>query len=338
MSRASRHPFPSGPVCRLPLVDKPFRYETIKSYLRRLTMLNHLPDGELCFYLDGTDELGRDLTRFLTPTNLELLAAVTGYNPARLRHTFPVQESLISADLPFTERRRRALHPQSNPDVLPDPIPACTLCAAARQPRGAKIMQWAPQNQRVCFQHQRWIGPPGRGYGRRQVDLSRTPSIIAAARQHQRLIRRHGRDRAAMFINRSHFVAVDLDDRRIIQRTVDDRLQSLLPEGETVCLSNDDAVTAARYPVAVALATIIASPRWRTQLAAPAHIAGPALRDLTRDINAALRLRHPWTPGWKRCELTEWILELRPGTRLRDLSTLLEQNPPNPCLSEGEDS
>ena len=42
MTSVSRKPLPPDPVRRLPVIDKPFRHETIRSYIRRLTMLNHL--------------------------------------------------------------------------------------------------------------------------------------------------------------------------------------------------------------------------------------------------------------------------------------------------------
>ena len=222
--------------------------------------------------------------------------------------------------------RRHEFLPNNGFDIFDRPIPACRLCAAARQPSGTLITQWAPQDQRVCFQHSRWIGPPGFNRIRFQIDLSRAPSIIAAAHQHRRLIRHYGRATTNLFINRGQLIAANLDKRGFIARRITDRLHSLLPEGTMHVSNDDDVMAAAYYPEVVAVATIIAAPRWRHELAAPPHIASPALRAFTQQIIAALRLNPSWTMGWKNCELTQWIMELRPQVRPVELSTLLIRN------------
>jgi hypothetical protein len=326
MTSAPRQPFPPGPVRQLPLTDKPFRHETIRSYLRRLTTLNHLRDNELSFYLDGTDKLGRYDTRFITPATLERLASATGYSAARLRRTFPTQRRTTPAKFTNSLLHHNELPSSHNFKIFDKPIPACAHCAAARLPIGSLITQWAPQDQRICFRHSRWIGPPGFNSSQSQIDLSHAPDVIASAYQHRRLIRHYGQTTVNNSMQRSRLIIANLDHRGFISRRITDRLRVILPEATPLAAYDEDAVAAAHYPDVVAIATIITAPRWRQEFAAPSHIANPALRAFTRQIIAALRLTPSWTMGWQKCELTKWVMDLRPQVRSIELSTLLIEN------------
>lgn len=156
--------WPTGPRQRLPHIVAPFRTETVCSYLTRLAHANHLPSSCLQSHIAG------GATR---RARADWLAAATGIAENILR------ERLIgfgAANGTNTKQKAKVR-------------PACRLCMARRgvyEP----VYCWLPAHQTVCFRHTRWIGPSADSW-EKQHDLRTRPDVLAAARRHRQLIRRH---------------------------------------------------------------------------------------------------------------------------------------------------
>jgi hypothetical protein len=159
---------------RLPLVDRPFRRETIRSFLARLVALNHLEHARLAEFVEFVDaRLDRHELRFPSNDILTKLSTLTGFPAARLALAFPPRHQPGPED--FTLR----------------PWLAFRFCSAGRRPHGAPVKQWPLMTSQVSFRHRRWIGS-GRRVNDRQLDLAGAPAILAAACRHQALPRRVG--------------------------------------------------------------------------------------------------------------------------------------------------
>ncbi|MDM2402658.1 hypothetical protein [Mycobacteroides abscessus] len=165
---AALRAFPSGPRAPLPRRIWPVSSETVYSYVIRLADCNHLPVNALHRYLSDANSLN---------PRPEWLAIASGY-PLDL-----LTDRLIglSGRHDLAEQHRRAR-------------PACRFCMARRgiyEP----VHCWLPEYRTVCYRHRCWIGAPARTWSD-QRNLEHAPMILAAARQHARMVHRH-KDSAA---------------------------------------------------------------------------------------------------------------------------------------------
>ncbi|MFE5706834.1 TniQ family protein [Rhodococcus koreensis] len=223
---------------------RPFHGETLASYLYRLAIANQLHPDDLGAHLTGT-------RRARAPITLHGLAAATGRSPRSLGHALP---ELRTATTP-------AAHP---PEPLLTRRRVCRHCAARRDAfRFAST--WQPPEVNICPTHRIWIGPPVRGLGVAQLDVSGVPEILHAQRRHYRLARRHGRRTAAdAFAEAAHITALwarhafyDRGRARLIRALVD-------PAPLTGRLRHGDPVTpVVTYPQTIDLARVLAMPFWR---------------------------------------------------------------------------
>jgi hypothetical protein len=156
--------WPAGPQRPLPRTVVPFHAETVTSYVARLACANHLDPGQLRRYVaESFDGSARP----------DWLATASGLSEtilrARLRGFAPDERSL--ANQPSARR------------------PMCRLCMARRRINDP-VYCVVPQYITVCQRHRLWIGAPVRSL-EDQRDLRNQPDVVAAAKRHAWLARRH---------------------------------------------------------------------------------------------------------------------------------------------------
>lgn len=111
----------------------------------------------------------------------------------------------------------------------------------------------------VCLRHRHWTGPTVLNV-EGQIDLSRVPEVLGAAKRHYRLVPEHGFLRARCAYQDALDVTLGWARRGWWGRHRDRRLRRLSPA--PVVLIGDPALHAAVYPETVRLACILASPHW----------------------------------------------------------------------------
>ncbi|MGP4105143.1 TniQ family protein [Nonomuraea sp. KM90] len=236
----------------LPVPLAPLPNELIGSYLNRLADANRLPIRRI----DALIATGRhhsrdkdDLTGW-TLSSIERLAALTGRNSPALIHALPSLAAL------------------AQPNPLPTPpasltptawkTKVCQLCAASRGVHGLAVQRTYP-HQRICLQHQRWLGG-------RQLPISpRFHELIRANIRHRRLLRGH---RDPLQPSALHDEARTMTSRWFsnnngpleLQRTWDDRLQMLNPDTESDPHDDRNLIEMVTYPETVVLTTLLSKP------------------------------------------------------------------------------
>jgi len=246
----SRIGWPLPPVRLLPRPIAPIHHETLSSYLGRLAAANHLTAEALRAYL-------RDPATHRKPVMAWRLAAVTSRPVDALRQALPELRPAEPDDRsPFPRSAMADFHHQ--------PRIACRLCAAASGATSA-VAVWVAHHIHVCIRHRRWIGPTNR-YPRDQLDLSGLPDVVAAARHHRNLVRRHGAHHTRHAFEQGHHIALRWAERRDFGRQHRSRRLVRLgwqPEDHYLWIPPwEPAVRAAVYPEAVTLTSLIASPYW----------------------------------------------------------------------------
>ena len=232
---------------RLPLVDRPFRRETIRSFVTRLAALNYLEHTRLAELVDA--RLDRQELCFPSDDIVARLSSLTGFSASRLALAFPPRHraDLTARDQPGPE------------DFTNRPWLACRFCSAGRRPHGAQVKQWPLLALRVCIRHRRWIGP-GRRVNGRQLDLTGAPMILAAAQRHQVLWRRAGPVLTTRAISEATTVLEENLRTEPVSPEVHMRLSVLLRADVTSLISvhlKEDAYVAAIYPDVVELAHLL---------------------------------------------------------------------------------
>jgi hypothetical protein len=156
-------PWPDGPQRPLPKTIAPFDSETVASYVARLAHANHLEPGQLRRYVAGSSPCARP----------DWLAIASGLPETTLR----------------TRLRGFAPHERSLANQRTAWRPMCRLCMSRRGITDP-VYCCMPLHITVCHRHQLWIGAPVRAlYDQR--DLRYKPDVLAAAKLHARLARRH---------------------------------------------------------------------------------------------------------------------------------------------------
>lgn len=302
---------------RLPIPVAPFPDETLGSYVVRLATVNHLPHAALVEHLQepGTPDRRPVLTR---------LAQLSGRLPSALRHALPELE----VQQPLSRYK-----PPTRQGLCPRPRLACWRCTAARSVF-VPVNRWVPAHLEVCVRHRRWIGSTVVGVDE-QYDLGGLPEVLAAARCHHRLVRRHGHRRVAGAYNDALHITLRWAERGSYGRHRDRRL-GLLPKGARA-LRMEPALHAAAYRETVGLTSLMVASSW-VAAAASSHVGD---RDRFY-VEVARRLDLPeyradtcWDPlvRWvavdSRFALTE-LLQQAP----RELAASAPAGPVQPPVSE----
>jgi len=218
----------------------PYPAETLHSFIARMAAANHVDPVTLAKHLQTPAAPG-------SRPALDRIAAASGRPKSNLRHALPE----LSGHHGRAHRERPRL--------------ACRSCAAARGIL-TPVTRWVAAHPNVCIRHHRWIGPTVRTIAD-QHDLSVLPEILAAARHHRRLVRRHDVLHVRSAYNDAFRVNMQWAERRRFNHHRDRRLQ-LLARPRCVAF-NDPAMHAAMYPETVALASIMITVHWVAAAASP---------------------------------------------------------------------
>lgn len=238
----------------LPDPVPPARHEIPTSYISRLATLHGLDINGLWSQLTQPAYPGAG-RRVVVP---ERLAALTGRPVHALAGAMPE----LRDPPPNWEMFRH------------QPQTGCHLCDA-RHP-GGPVIRLLPHHTYVCLRHGAWIGPPDVDHP--AADLTGFPDIIDAQRRHLLLLRRHGWAATYDATLTALMVCGHIwfgDGRPFtssfgIWNTWDDRVHHLIPfdrEKQDYVDYSTSRLFAAVYPEAVSLATLFASPHWRSMAA-----------------------------------------------------------------------
>lgn len=214
----------------LPLRVPPITGETIASYLARLAAAHYLPANLLLAHLPpwftARGLTHDDLTGAAraTETEVEHLAALTGFSTTTLLHALPAFHSSPYHGRPTV----RATH-------------ACRYCAA-RHEHTEPVPVHLPAHQRVCTKHRLWLGVTI------QIDLCAVPDIVHAHRRAARLARRHTAPRLilAEVTERQQIIAARR--HRTHPDPVDRRITAITSTDHHLALDHPDLMEAATYP------------------------------------------------------------------------------------------
>lgn len=236
----------------LPRTVQPVQDETLRSYVRRLALVNHIQDRDLLGYLNPQLAGSQGIVRRVKIT-LDALSVVSGIDVISLVHALPELRSQ------FGEQQSlhvlgRTIESEPNKQRL-----ACRRCSAAKSITTA-VRVWARQDQNVCLRHQLWISQGVNELGD-QADVADFPEIPRAQVRHSNLIRRYGHRRVRHF----YWTA-----EKIIDWSTDlpsptarwERKRWFFAREQTKFLpwSYDHA---AYYPEVVGVLSVITSPHWR---------------------------------------------------------------------------
>jgi hypothetical protein len=247
---------PYGPYISRPLprACAPLPGETIESFLRRLADANVM-DPEYLRALAAGDDHKDALPR------VPVLARLSG-RPER---------TLL-----------RALPELTPPGPVPAPGgqlcwstgPGCRLCNAARG-AAKPVRVWHAVEDVLCCRHLRWTAASIGYYSEKQPDLAGQPEILAARRSYRRMARAHGRETARSAYLTATWIIDEWRHAGFYDYARTDgfsrRMTKFLGPRWRVDLDFPLAA-AARYPQAVALARLLASPYW-VGLAVRDHVA-----------------------------------------------------------------
>ncbi|RKT88110.1 TniQ protein [Saccharopolyspora antimicrobica] len=282
-------PNANTPLRRLPLPVPPVANESATSYLRRLAAVNHVHIDDL----EDMITIGKKnpLASRKRPVDPARLGLITGYSPGRLAEALP--------DL--AERNTRIMR------RLPRPRPACPSCV--RRHRGGPVEIYLPDHRHVCIRHNIWLGSLGPANdawpdSRDPVDVNPLPTVRAAQRCHQRLVRRYG-EKAAEYAVRTAREVWDRANQTHFLGRHEWKLLEIFRPGAREVSTRDPLAHAIRYPSIVTIAGVLASPHWQ-QKASFWDTKQQAFDEIGRRIG---QRDYGWHP-WKRHPLTYWAEEL----------------------------
>ena len=218
---------------RLPVPVAPFPAETVSPYVTRLALANHLKPATLADYLRGPGTTRR------RPDPGHLTAA-TGMSRLVLQQALP--SSILTASRLST-------------GAPGWPVGSVPRLGASTARSGAG--PWVTRTSVSAIdtgQAPTVLNVEG------QIDLSRVPEVLGAAKRHYRLVPEHGFLRARCAYQDALDVTLGWARRGWWGRHRDRRLRRLSPA--PVVLIGDPALHAAVYPETVRLACILASPHW----------------------------------------------------------------------------
>lgn len=226
----------------LPRRITPLPNEVLATFLVNLSRCNGLPD-----------------------TAAKQVIAETSCGPlAAIAHLTGLGASALTAALPElrqTSPAQAAKRSQPGSLGFDGTTVACTSCTR-RRGDGHPTRVWTHHHDTICWPHTRWVGSPIM-HSDQQFNASHHPNILAANRQHHRLVRRYhsrGADafcRAISLIDRWHR-SHGLPAVHALQH----KLRSAHSQLHTPASLTSADLQAALYPPAVRLAYLIATPDW----------------------------------------------------------------------------
>ena len=232
---------------RLPIPAAPARYETVASYMNRLSALHGMPARELWEPI-STRRPGSNRRDVVA----ERLAALVGRRRDHLARALPE----LRHPAPDWEAWRH------------QPQPSCPRCDARHH--GGPVQRLLPHQHYVCTRHRYWIGPPDAGQPATWLEpgVAAFDDIVGAQRRHLRLLRRYGAATSydavlTGFLICGHLWADRLHRWDSALHRWERRVAVLIPKGEELAEFSASRLFAAIYPEAVGLAAIIAAPLWR---------------------------------------------------------------------------
>jgi hypothetical protein len=170
-------PPPPEPLRQLPFTPRPFRRETIGSFLTRLASDNRI---RIWHMLNLTAISVREQREFTpatddwtgwSPSTPRRIAALAGRPVADLAPAFPVVGQFLEDP---------ACPPSAQPGKLQR---ACRHCAAARNITSMVIVRARPHDY-LCVRHRLWH------HGLRDIDLRPLPQVTDAQRRHDQHVRK----------------------------------------------------------------------------------------------------------------------------------------------------
>ncbi|MCO1575133.1 hypothetical protein M8C13_05090 [Crossiella sp. SN42] len=236
-------------VSRLPITIGPAHNEIALSYLARLAALHELPPTGLW------SQVSRQIGRRVPRLDAELLATVANQPLARLAR------AVVEVLDPEPEWLALRHEPQRD----------CWRCDA-RHP-GGPVLHLLGHHRYVCTRHRVWIGPPDHP-DHLQPSLDLLPEVVAAQRQHLRLLRRRGLAATFDAVLTGFLICAHRWDtlgrparQRIATTDVwhgwERRVELLIPPGNITGAFSASRLFAVLYPEAVSLAEVLSSLRWR---------------------------------------------------------------------------
>jgi hypothetical protein len=251
----------------LPVRVAPVFGQTITSFLDQVAAANHLPPAVLLAHLPTWfrhqhrthDDLARSDRAH--QDDADALAELTGNEANALRRALP------------------ALAGWSRDPTRPLRLTtACSRCTA-RRPHPALIPVHLPALQRLCLRHGTWLGHA------RQLDTSRCPDIVQAARRAAGLARRHSPSRVLLAETTAREAInswLEQDRHPVLTRCWAARLARLdvaRPLTDDEPRDREDLIAAATYSDTVTLAaallsSTISAADARSRAEAGAHLLG----------------------------------------------------------------
>lgn len=255
----------------LPRTVSPARDETLHSYLRRLASANGMKSWEFTDYVKGSRKTS-------APIPPDVVITLSGQSPHSMRYA--ILELCSPPELAAMKVAGRPRPGHSTPG------PKCTRCAGATGTSDfdGRITCWKRSEDVICLPHRRWTAGPG------QLDLTAHADIIQANKQHRRLIRRHGR--AA--VRNAFAQASSIVEEWVSRPSYCERFYVIMHRfhgREWRVPRNDPTVLASCYPSAVALARLLASPRWKALALDPAGNA-----TFVDEVRRTVEPSYKWNP------------------------------------------
>jgi hypothetical protein len=168
---------PAEPLRQLPFTARPFRRETIGSFLTRLASANSIPLWHMLQLTAISVQQQREFTpatddwRGWSPSTPRRIAALAGRPLADLTTAFPAITDFLTD--PARPPAPRAGKIQT----------ACRHCAAAQNITSMVIIRARPHDY-LCVRHRLWH------HDLRDIDLRPIPQVTDAQRRHNRHVRK----------------------------------------------------------------------------------------------------------------------------------------------------
>jgi len=295
---------PTHLVQPLPRRVRPVRKETLTSYLHRLARVNHLNSEELRRYL--TQSSRRDAV-----AELDRLARLSGQALPTLQRTI-YEYGWLSQDQ----------YPTQYQGPVDRERTACERCVASREAPSMVVLRLG-HHECVCQRHRRWLATTRRSG---TLDLSGHPEVLRANWLHRRLVRLSGSVLAAAAFEDAERICVAWHQ----QRSHEDLTQHLMSKfhvGIWEVPATAPTLEAARYPQAVALARLLASPYWREQAFQP-----DGLPRFVNEVRRTVAPRFWWNPARAYGHYEPLV-----GYIMAERSARLREEPPDTAVFLTED-
>ncbi|MEU0036123.1 Helicase associated domain protein [Streptomyces sp. NPDC006333] len=279
----------------------PLHGELTLSFLSRVAARYHLGIRELLSAVTETDSR-QNISGMLYPDSEIYLNAPAR---ARVRALCRLEEDTLTCALPAWAREEpcgrgkgrtgptgRLTRGEQAVDAWG---PACPACTAARTGRHTPARRYLAPHQRVCPRHRYWLlhAPGTSGF---PVPLAACPDVIAAHHRHIRLLEHSPVAAPAFDVARAITGSWWEQPWPADEQLWPARLAATLPRDSPADLWRVLARDLATYPETIAIATVLASPRWQQQTLTQTrgHLPHRLGEVPTLLSELAARLQRPW--------------------------------------------